>query len=114
METCLFCQIIDRKLPARIVHEDDSVVAIEDIHPQAPVHLLVIPRQHLPSLKEAKADDELLLGHLHQVASQLARERGLEAVGYRTVINNGAGAGQSVFHLHVHVLGGRPFHWPPG
>lgn len=114
MDTCLFCKIIDRKLPAKIVYEDDSVMAIEDIHPQAPVHLLVIPRQHLPSLKEAKAEDELLLGRLHQVASQLARERGLESGGYRTVINNGAGAGQSVFHLHVHVLGGRPFHWPPG
>jgi len=114
MDDCLFCRIIDGKIPAKIVYQDDSAVAIEDIHPQAPVHLLVIPRQHLPSLKEAKDEDELLLGHLHQVASQLARERGLESSGYRTVINNGAGAGQSVFHLHVHVLGGRPFHWPPG
>jgi histidine triad (HIT) family protein len=114
MDDCLFCRIIDGKIPARIIYQDDSAVAIEDIHPQAPVHLLVIPRQHLPSLKEAKADDASLLGHLHHVASQLARERGLESSGYRTVINNGAGAGQSVFHLHVHVLGGRPFHWPPG
>jgi histidine triad (HIT) family protein len=114
MDDCLFCRIIDGKIPAKIVYQDDSAVAIEDIHPQAPVHLLVIPRQHLPSLKEARAEDELLLGHLHQVASQLARERALESGGYRTVINNGAGAGQSVFHLHVHVLGGRHFHWPPG
>ena len=114
MDDCIFCRIIERKIPAKFAYEDDQVVAIEDLNPQAPTHLLVIPRQHLPSLKEAVADDEPLLGHLHQVAGRLARERGLEANGYRTVINNGAGAGQSVFHLHVHVLGGRPFHWPPG
>ena len=81
-------------------------MVIQDIHPQAPVHLLVLPRQHLNSLKEARAEDEALLGHLLLVAAQLARARGLEAKGYRTVINSGAGAGQSVFHLHVHVLGG--------
>jgi histidine triad (HIT) family protein len=114
MNDCLFCRIIDRKIPAKIVYEDERVVAIEDIHPQAPVHLLVIPRHHLPSLLEVKTEDEALLGHLFLVASQLARERGLDSKGYRTVINNGAGAGQTVFHLHVHVLGGRSFHWPPG
>ncbi|HTS67359.1 MAG TPA: histidine triad nucleotide-binding protein [Terriglobia bacterium] len=111
---CLFCQIVNRQAPAKIVHEDELAVAIEDIHPQAPVHLLVLPRKHLLSLKEALPDDETLLGHLLLVAAQLARERGLESRGYRTVINNGAWAGQSVFHLHVHVLGGRAFHWPPG
>ena len=111
---CLFCRIIERKAPAKIVYEDEQTVAIQDIHPQAPVHLLVIPRQHLSSLKEAQAADEALLGHLFLVAGHLARERGLEAKGYRTVINNGAWAGQSVFHLHVHLLGGRAFHWPPG
>lgn len=111
---CLFCQIIDRKIPAKIVYEDDLAMAIEDIHPQAPVHLLVLPRKHLVSLTEAHAEDEALLGHLFLVSAQLARERGLESRGYRTVVNNGVGAGQSVFHLHVHVLGGRPFHWPPG
>ena len=114
MTDCLFCRIIARKLPARIVYEDERAVAIEDIHPQAPVHLLVMPRQHLPSLLEARTEDESLLGHLYLVAAQLARERGLEAKGYRTVINTGSGAGQTVFHLHVHLLGGRPFHWPPG
>ncbi len=114
MDDCIFCRIIDRKIPAKIVFEDDLAVAIEDLHPQAPTHLLVMPRQHLPSLKEAVPEDAALLGHLHVVAGQLARERGLEANGYRTVINSGAGAGQSVFHLHVHVLGGRAFHWPPG
>jgi histidine triad (HIT) family protein len=114
MADCIFCRIIERRAPAKIIFEDDSVVAIEDIHAQAPVHFLVLPREHLPSLKEAVAEQEPLLGHLLAVAARLARERGLESKGYRTVINNGILAGQSVFHLHVHVLGGRVFHWPPG
>jgi histidine triad (HIT) family protein len=114
MAECLFCRIIDRKTLAKIVHEDEYAVAIEDIHPQAPVHLLVIPRKHVLSLQDAQNEDEALLGHLLLVAAQLARERGIASRGYRTVVNNGAGAGQSVFHLHLHVLGGRGFHWPPG
>jgi histidine triad (HIT) family protein len=114
LEQCLFCRIIERRAPAKFVYQDDQVAAIEDSHPQAPVHLLVIPRKHLPSLKEATVADEPLLGHLFTVAAQLARERGLDTKGYRTVVNNGSFAGQSVFHLHVHVLGGRAFHWPPG
>jgi histidine triad (HIT) family protein len=114
MEDCLFCKIIERKIPAKIVHEDDHSVAIEDIHPQAPVHLLILPKKHLVSLQEAATEDGAVLGHLHLVAAKLARERDLEPKGYRTVINSGAGAGQSVFHLHVHLLGGRAFHWPPG
>lgn len=114
MEECLFCRIIERRAPANIVYEDDRVVAIEDVNPQAPVHLLVIPREHLPSLKEANAADEPRLGHLFTVAAQLARERGLDSKGYRTVVNTGSFAGQSVFHLHLHVLGGRVFRWPPG
>ena len=114
MESCLFCRIVEGQSPAKVVYTDDWVVAIEDIHPQAPVHLLVIPRRHIPSLKEATREDEPILGRLLTVAAQLARERGLEPRGYRTVINSGASAGQSVFHLHVHVLGGRVFRWPPG
>ncbi len=114
MDDCIFCRIIDRQVAAKIVLEDEVAVAIEDIHPQAPIHLLVIPRIHLPSLKEARTSDEPLLGHLLTLAARLARERGLEGKGYRTVINNGTWAGQSVYHLHVHVLGGRVFHWPPG
>lgn len=114
MNSCLFCRIVQRRAPAKIVHEDDWVVAIEDINPQAPVHLLVIPRKHIPSLEHANQDDEILLGRLFTVAAKLARERGLPANGYRTVINTGSFAGQSVFHLHVHVLGGRVFRWPPG
>jgi histidine triad (HIT) family protein len=114
METCIFCRILEHLAPARLIYEDEWAVAIEDIHPQAPVHLLVIPRQHVPSLNDVVAEDELLLGHLLRIAAQLARERQLEKKGYRTVINNGSWAGQSVAHLHIHVLGGRAFHWPPG
>lgn len=114
MDDCIFCKIIERQQPARIVYEDELAVAIEDIRPQAPVHLLVMPRKHLPSLKEADGSDEVMLGHLFTIAAQLARDRQLETRGYRTVVNNGSWAGQSVDHLHVHVLGGRVFHWPPG
>ena len=114
MDSCIFCKIIERQQPAKIVYEDDLALAIEDIRPQAPVHLLVIPRKHVPSLKEAEDGDETILGRLFTVAAHLARERQLEARGYRTVINNGPWAGQTVDHLHVHVLGGRVFHWPPG
>jgi len=114
MQDCLFCKIIDRRAPAKILYEDERAVAIQDIHPQAPVHLLVLPRKHLPSLQEATEEDESLLGHLFTLAARLARERGLDSKGYRAVINNGTWAGQSVLHLHVHVLGGRVFRWPPG
>jgi histidine triad (HIT) family protein len=111
---CLFCRIINREIPAEIVREDDRSVVISDLNPQAPTHLLVIPRAHLDSLDDASQKDEALLGHLLRVAAQVANAAGLEESGYRTVINTGAGAGQSVFHLHVHVLGGRPLNWPPG
>ena len=114
MEGCVFCRIINRQTAAKIVYEDDSVLAFEDLNPQAPTHLLVVPRKHIASLKEVGAEDEPLLGHLFTVATQLARQRQIDAKGFRTVINNGTWAGQSVFHLHVHVLGGRVFHWPPG
>ena len=114
MEHCIFCRIIRREAPGKIVYEDETTVAIEDLHPQAPVHLLVLPRAHLERLDLMKAEDEKLVGHLFYVASSLARDRGIQSSGFRTVINNGAGAGQSVFHVHVHLLGGRVFHWPPG
>jgi len=114
MDQCIFCRIVERRVPARIVFEDDEVVAFEDTNPQAPIHTLIVPRKHLASLKDATSDDALLLGRLFMVAAQLARTRGLESKGYRTVINTGSWAGQSVFHLHLHLLGGRLFHWPPG
>ena len=114
MDHCIFCKIVEGTIPAKIVYQDEQAIAFEDIHPQAPVHLLVITRKHLASLNEAAAEDEALLGHLHLIAARLAHARGIDAKGYRTVINNGTWAGQSVFHLHVHVMGGRVFHWPPG
>ncbi len=114
MDNCIFCKILERKIPAKFVYEDETAFAIEDVNPKAPVHLLVLPREHLVSLKEAGRDHEAMLGHLHTVAAQLAKDRGLDTQGYRTVINTGAFAGQSVFHLHVHVMGGRMFRWPPG
>lgn len=110
---CLFCKIGRKEIPAKLVHDDDEVFAFEDINPQAPTHLLICPRKHFASLDEAKTTDQSLLGKVQLVAAQLARERKLTA-GYRTVFNTGRGAGQTVFHLHLHLLGGRSFHWPPG
>ncbi|MDQ1729841.1 MAG: histidine triad family protein [Pyrinomonadaceae bacterium] len=112
-EDCLFCRIVAQEIPAEVVHQDERALVIRDLNPQAPTHLLVIPREHLESLDDASQTDEALLGHLLRVAARVANAAGLES-GYRTVINNGAGAGQSVFHLHVHVLGGRELNWPPG
>ena len=111
-ENCLFCKIIEGKIPGEFVHQDDRCVVIRDISPQAPMHVLVIPRQHLESLDDASQKDESLLGHLLRVGARVANDQGQES--YRTVINTGAGAGQSVFHLHVHVLAGRGMNWPPG
>lgn len=111
---CLFCRIVAGEIPADVVHQDERAVAFRDVNPQAPVHMLVIPRDHLESLDEAGLRDEALLGHLLRVAARVANEQGLSEGGYRTVINTGAGAGQSVFHLHLHVIGGRSLAWPPG
>jgi histidine triad (HIT) family protein len=110
---CLFCKIAAKKIPSKIVYEDDEVFAFEDISPQAPTHILICPRKHFASLNEAGAEHQALLGKLQLIAAQLARKLNLLA-GYRTVLNNGEGAGQSVFHLHLHLLGGRTFRWPPG
>jgi len=114
MEDCLFCKIVDKKIPAKVVHEDSQVVAFEDINPQAPVHLLIVPRQHVATLNETSEEHAALLGTLLTTASRLARDRGIDASGYRCVVNTMAGAGQSVFHVHLHLLGGRGFRWPPG
>jgi histidine triad (HIT) family protein len=111
---CLFCQIANKEIPAKILFEDDQLVAFVDIHPAAPTHALVIPRRHLVSLNEADAADAELLGKLLLAAQRVAREAKISDSGWRAVINNGAHAGQSVFHVHVHVLGGRPMAWPPG
>jgi len=113
-QTCLFCRIVAGEVPADIVYQDERGIAFRDINPQAPVHVLVIPRDHMESLDEASQRDEALLGHLLRVAARIANEQGLSESGYRTVVNTGAGAGQSVFHLHLHLLGGRSMNWPPG
>lgn len=112
MSDCLFCKIVAGTIPATLVHEDEESVAFEDIHPQAPTHTLVIPRRHVESLKGAQGEDAALIGRLMVTASRIAKEKGLDS--FRTVVNSGAGAGQTVFHLHVHLLGGRPMGWPPG
>jgi histidine triad (HIT) family protein len=104
---CIFCKIVAGDIPATFVHQDDQAVAFADIHPQAPTHLLVVPRRHIGSLEDTTAADVPLLGHLLALARSLAHERGLHAKGYRVGTNVGRGAGQSVFHLHLHVLGGR-------
>jgi histidine triad (HIT) family protein len=113
-DDCIFCKIVAGEIPAAKIFEDDRAVAFRDINPQAPTHALVIPRAHVASLNEASADDEALLGHLLLVAARVARDEGQADGGYRTVINTGAEAGQTVFHLHVHLLGGRSLTWPPG
>lgn len=111
---CLFCKIIAREVPGKIVYEDDDVLAFEDIRPVAPTHTLVIPKRHIVSIDEAKPEDAQLLGKLMLVASKIAKDAGIQEGGWRFVINNGANAGQSVFHIHAHVLGGRAMQWPPG
>ena len=113
MTDCIFCKIERGEVPARIVYQDAELFAFEDLAPQAPTHILICPRRHFASLNEATTEDAAMLGRMQLVAAQLAGERRI-ASGYRTVINNGRAAGQSVFHLHMHLLGGREFRWPPG
>jgi histidine triad (HIT) family protein len=114
MSNCAFCRIIQKKLPARILYEDAWSLAFEDINPKAPNHVLIIPKKHIESLDTMEEDDDIVVGRLFWVARNLAREKGINHSGYRTVINTGANAGQSVFHVHLHLLGGRPMTWPPG
>ncbi|HET6421205.1 MAG TPA: histidine triad nucleotide-binding protein [Geobacteraceae bacterium] len=114
MEDCIFCRIIKGKMEAEKVYEDDQIIAIRDIAPVAPLHLLIMPKKHMVNTLDLTTDDGPLMGHIFQVAARLARENGVDGSGFRVVCNNNAGAGQSVFHLHFHLLGGRKFHWPPG
>jgi histidine triad (HIT) family protein len=111
--SCIFCKIIDGTIPSTAVYQDDECYAFADIHPQAPVHVLIAPRQHIVSLAETDADDKELLGHLIWAATEIARIKGLSK-GYRVVLNSGPDGGQTVDHLHVHLLGDRPLGWPPG
>lgn len=111
---CIFCQIVAGEMDADIVHSDEHVVAFRDINPQAPTHILVIPREHIPRVDDLEERHADLAGRLFLAAGELAEEEGIEESGYRLVMNTGAGAGQSVFHIHLHLLGGRPLSWPPG
>ncbi len=113
MNECVFCRVVRGEAPARIVYQDEKVTAFHDLHPQAPVHILIVPHRHIVGVAQVEAEDEPLLGKLFSVARRLAEEMGI-VEGYRLVVNNGRGAGQSVFHLHVHLLGGRRLGWPPG
>lgn len=112
--SCLFCKIINREIPASIVYEDDQLIAFNDINPQAPTHVLVVPKRHIATLNDLQDEDATLVGTLVQRAAAIARERGVEAAGYRTVFNTNRDAGQTVFHIHLHVIGGRGLGWPPG
>jgi histidine triad (HIT) family protein len=113
MAKTIFAKIIDREIPAKIAYEDDLCLAFHDVAPRAPMHILIVPKKPIAKLADAAAADQAVLGHMMLVAAKIAKEQGYEDA-YRLVINNGEGAGQTVFHLHIHILGGRPFTWPPG
>ena len=114
MSDCLFCGVVEGKIKGNIVYQDGSVIAFKDINPKAPVHILIIPRKHVAGVLDLSAEDGALIGHIFAVAARLAREQGIADAGFRVVVNSGADAGQSVFHLHYHLLGGRRMSWPPG
>ena len=114
MDDCLFCGIIEGKIKGDLVYQDNSVVAFRDIGPKAPLHLLIVPRKHIPTVLDITPEDGPLIGEIYAVAAKLARDNGLADRGFRVVVNCGADAGQTVFHLHYHLLGGRQFGWPPG
>lgn len=114
MDECLFCRIIAGQIPARRVHEDEACIAFEDLNPQAPHHILLIPRRHIANLNDLTPEDDHVVGALHRVAAELATKLGIARNGYRLVTNTGADGGQTVYHLHFHLLGGRALGWPPG
>ena len=114
MADCLFCKIVNREIPGSIVYEDESVLAFNDINPQAPTHVLIIPKRHIESLNVLEPDDDRLVGELVRRAAAIAKERGFAGGGFRTVFNTNRDAGQTVFHVHLHLLGGRSLSWPPG
>ena len=114
MSDCIFCKIAGREIPAQLVHEDDELIAFKDLNPQAPLHVLVVPRRHVATLNDLVPADDALVGSMFRVAATLAKEHGYADRGYRTVFNCNREAGQTVFHLHLHVLAGRGLSWPPG
>jgi len=111
---CLFCKIIAREIPASIVYEDERLIAIKDINPQAPTHLLLVPKRHIPTLNDLAAGDDQIVGELVRRAAAIAKDQGIDAGGFRTVFNTNRDAGQTVFHIHLHLIGGRSLSWPPG
>ena len=111
---CLFCKIIDKEIPSAFVFEDDKVIAFRDINPQAPVHILIVPRRHIATLMDLTEKDKEIVGHIYLVAKKLAEKEGVSEKGFRVVANCNADAGQAVFHIHFHLLGGRRLQWPPG
>lgn len=114
MSECLFCKMLKKEIPVDIVYQDDDVMAFNDINPQAPVHILVIPRNHIATINDMQAEHAEIVGKLFLAAKEIASQKGIAEGGYRTVINCNADAGQTVFHLHLHLLGGRRMDWPPG
>ena len=114
MNDCLFCKISTGKIPAKIVYEDSDAVAFEDINPQAPLHILIVPRKHIATALDITEEDTGLIGHLFRIAGQIAKEKGIAERGFRLLMNTNAEAGQAVYHIHLHLLGGRQMHWPPG
>ena len=111
---CLFCKIVAEQIPAKLVHQDDLCLAFHDIHPRAPLHVLVVPRKHVATLNDLTDEDRTMMGHLHLTAAGIAKKFGHAEAGYRTVFNCNRGAGQTVFHIHLHLLAGRTLDWPPG
>jgi histidine triad (HIT) family protein len=114
MADCLFCKIINREIPASIVYEDERILAFNDINPQAPTHVLVVPKTHIATLNDVSPEDDQIVGELVRRAAAIAKTRGISAGGFRTVFNTNREAGQTVFHIHLHLLGGRAMEWPPG
>src|SRR3954468_11488592 len=114
MSDCLFCRIAAHEIPSSVVYEADHVVAFNDINPQAPVHILIVPKKHISTLNDLSAGDDQVVGEVVRRAAAIADERGISAAGYRTVFNTNRDAGQTVFHIHLHLIGGRAMHWPPG
>jgi len=114
MDECIFCKIVNKEIPAKVVYEDDRIVAFDDINPQAPVHVLLIPKEHFVSLNDIPEEKKELLGHIMSKARQVAQEKGVKESGYRIVLNTARDSGQDVLHIHFHVLGGRRMTWPPG
>jgi histidine triad (HIT) family protein len=114
MSDCLFCKIVARQIPGAIVYEDSRILAFDDINPQAPTHVLIVPKRHVSSLNDLSAEDDQLVGELVRRAAAIAKERGIAAGGFRVVFNTNRDAGQTIFHIHLHLLGGRGMMWPPG